>query len=110
MIETLYRTSTHLSDKSERYVLVLTSRAGSGRQRYAFMEEHGTWDEEAQRLSIRPVSIHADENLTWDAANALYQASRARIAAKGFGHSIVHKHPVRPVYQACKSAPEAVLV
>jgi hypothetical protein len=80
MIETLYRPDFPITERSERYVLVLTSRAASGQRRFAFMEEHGKWDESSQRLSIRPVSVHADENLTWEDAHKLYQDTRAHLA------------------------------
>jgi hypothetical protein len=50
MIETVYKTPTPEKGKSECYVLVLTSRAASGGSVYAFMEEHGQWNDDLQRL------------------------------------------------------------
>jgi hypothetical protein len=92
MIETLYRPGLSITDKSEHYILVLASRAASEGKRFTFMAEHGMWDEESGRFSIRPVSVYADENLTWDDAHKLYQDTRSRLAQKGFSHSCVHRH------------------
>ena len=57
MIETLYRTPTPEKGKSERYVLVLTSRAASAGRVYAFMEEHGQWNDDLQRLAYRVAGL-----------------------------------------------------
>jgi hypothetical protein len=89
MIETLYKTSSPEKGKSECYVLVLAQRAGGERGRYAFMEEHGRWDENAMRFLHSVTSINADEELTHEDALAMYQESKRRLAQRGFIHSFV---------------------
>lgn len=87
MIETIYRTPAPEKDKSECYVLVLTSRAATGGKVYAFMEEHGQWNEELQRFVYTVKSINTDEQLTFPQALSLYEASKRNLADKGFLHS-----------------------
>lgn len=87
MIETLYKTPTPEKGKSECYVLVLTSRAASGGSFYAFMEEHGLWNHDLQRLLYQVHSINTDERLTYQHARDLYEISKLRLAAMGFVHS-----------------------
>jgi hypothetical protein len=89
MIETLYKTPTPEKGKSECYVLVLTSRASSGGSVYAFMEEHGQWNEDLERLLYRVHDINADERLTYQHARGLYEGSKRRLAQLGFVHSFV---------------------
>ena len=95
MIETLYRTSTPEKDKSERYILVLTSRAATGGKVYAFMEEHGRWNDDLQRFVYEVNSINTDEQLTFQQASSLYEASKRNLADKGFlySFSIDRKQP-----------------
>jgi hypothetical protein len=87
MIETLYKTQTPEKGKSECYVLVLTSRASSGGKVYAFMEEHGRWDSDLQRFVYTVSSIDTDEQLTYERAREMYEASRGDLARKGFIYS-----------------------
>jgi hypothetical protein len=87
MIETLYKTPTPQKGKSECYVLVLTSRAASGGNVYAFMEEHGQWNDDLERLLYRVHSINTDEQLTYSHARGLYEMSKHRLAQMGFVHS-----------------------
>jgi len=87
MIETLYKTPTPEKGKSECYVLVLTSRAASGGSVYAFMEEHGQWNDDLQQLLYRVHSINTDEQLTYHHARGLYESSKHRLAQMGFIHS-----------------------
>ena len=87
MIETLYKTPTPEEGKSERYVLVLTSRAASAGRVYAFMEEHGQWNDDLHRLVYTVNSINTDEQLTYQHARGLYEMSKGRLAQMGFIHS-----------------------
>ena len=89
MIETLYKTPIPEKGKSECYVLVLASRAASGGSVYAFMEEHGQWNEDLGRLLYRVHAINADERLTYQHARGLYESSKHRLAQLGFVHSFV---------------------
>jgi hypothetical protein len=89
MIETLYKTPTPEKGKSECYVLVLTSRAASGGSVYAFMEEHGQWNHDLQRLLYSVHFINTDERLTYQHAHGLYETSKHRLARLGFVHSFV---------------------
>jgi hypothetical protein len=89
--------------------LVLAPRAASGYKRYAFMAEHGKWDEDSRRFSILPVSIHAEENLTWDEAHKLYEDARTGIAQKGFVHSCIHRHRRVGMQEAPAAKRESVL-
>ena len=97
MIETFYKTRTPEKNKSECYVLVLTSRAASGGSVYAFMEEHGQWNDDLQMLLYRVRSINTDEQLTYQRARGLYETSRQRLTRMGFVHSFgsdgMHKEP-----------------
>jgi hypothetical protein len=87
MIETFYKTPTPEKGKSERYVLVLTCRAASAGRVYAFMEEHGQWNDDLERLVYRVHSINTDEQLTYQHARGLYEMSKNRLAQMGFIHS-----------------------
>ncbi len=87
MIETLYRTPSPEKGKSECYVLVLTSRAATGGKVYAFMEEHGQWNDELQRFVYKVKSINTDERLTFQQARSLYESSKRDLANEGFLHS-----------------------
>jgi hypothetical protein len=89
MIEILYRTATPEKGQSECFVLVLTPRAGSSRQAYAFMEEHGRWDEDLQHFLYRVNSICTDEGLTYESAWSMYKTAKQNLAGNGFIHSIV---------------------
>jgi hypothetical protein len=86
MIETLYKTQTPEKGRSECYILVLTSRAASGGKFYAFMEEHGQWNDDLQRFVYRVNSIHADEQLSYQHARGIYDTARRNLAGKGFVH------------------------
>jgi hypothetical protein len=89
MIETLYKTANPEREKSECYVLVLTSRVASGRRVFAFMEEHGKWDDGFMRFLFQVNSVSAEEGLTYDEALEMYKASKQNLAEKGFVHSFV---------------------
>lgn len=86
MIETVYKTQTPEKGKSECYVLVLTSRVARGGQVYAFMEEHGAWNEELQRFIYSVKSINTEEQLSYDHARGMYETARRNLAGKGFVH------------------------
>lgn len=86
MIETLYKTQTPEKGRSECYVLVLTSRVASGGKFYAFMEEHGQWNDDLQRFTYRVNSIHADEQLSYQHARGIYETAKTNLARKGFVH------------------------
>ena len=86
MIETLYKTSKPEREKSECYVLVLARRTGDGKGLYAFMEEHGQWDDSAQRFLYQVMSIEIEDELTRQRAldhlrRCQAQACPARIRA-----------------------------
>lgn len=87
MIETLYKTHTPEKGKSECYVLVLTSRVSRGGKVYAFMEEHGNWNDDLQRFSYKVKSIHTEEQLTYEHARSMYESARGSLIRKGFVHS-----------------------
>jgi hypothetical protein len=89
MIETLYKTSKPEREKSECYVLVLARRTGDGKGLYAFMEEHGQWDDGAQRFLYRVMSIEIEDELTRQRARAIYDDAKQRLAQRGFVHSFV---------------------
>jgi hypothetical protein len=86
MIETLYKTHTPEKGRSECYVLVLTSRVSTGGKVFAFMEEHGQWNDDLQRFSYRVSSINTEEQLTYEHARGMYENSRRNLARKGFVH------------------------
>ena len=87
MIETLYNTQTPEKDKSECYVLVLTSRVSTRGTAYIFMEEHGHWDDNLHRFRYSVKSINTDEELTYKGALGLYETAKCNLARKGFIHS-----------------------
>ena len=87
MIETLYKTQIPEKGKSECYVLVLTSRAASDGSVYAFMEEHGEWSDDFQRLIYNVKSIDTDEHLTYQQARWLYDMAKRKLTQMGFVHS-----------------------
>jgi len=87
MIETLYKIPSPEKDKSECYVLVLTSRVSTRGTTCVFMEEHGKWDCELQRFRYTVKSINTDENLTYEQALGLYEKAKRDIARIGFIHS-----------------------
>lgn len=89
MIETLYKTSKPERDKSECYVLVLARRTGDGKGFYAFMEEHGEWDDRAERFLYQVMSIEMEDELTHQRALAIYDDAKNRLAQRGFVHSFV---------------------
>lgn len=89
MIETLYMTMTPVKGKSECYVLVLSSRPGSERKVYVFMEEHGSWDESSERFVFEVTSINTESELTRQEAFAMYNNAKKRLAERGFIHSFV---------------------
>jgi|tagenome__1003787_1003787.scaffolds.fasta_scaffold19683160_2 hypothetical protein len=97
MVETFYRTPAPEKGKSECYVLVLTSRAASGGKVYAFMEEHGKWNDELQRFMHEVKAINTDEQLTFERARSLYENAKQNLAARGFVYSFKvggeRKHP-----------------
>jgi hypothetical protein len=95
MIETLYKTSKPERDRSECYVLVLARRTGDGQGLYAFMEEHGQWDDSAQRFLYQVVSIEVEDELTHQRALAIYDDAKQRLAQRGFVHSFVMEYRSR---------------
>ena len=88
MIETLYKTQSPEKDKSECYVLVLTSRVSTRGAAYVFMEEHGRWDNDLQRFRYVLNSINTDEHLSYKHALDLYEAAKRNLARKGFIYSV----------------------
>lgn len=87
MIETVYKTDSPVREVSECYVLVLTSRAASGRKVYAFMQEHGQWNDELQRFVYTIDSIGASDTLSHQEGLALYEEARRKLAQAGFVHA-----------------------
>jgi len=97
MIETLYKSDCPEKGKSECYVLVVTPRPTSGDRCYSFMEEHGRWDETLGHFLYEVNQIVTEEELTYENALAMYNASKQDLLGKGFVHSFVqgclHKGP-----------------
>lgn len=89
MIETLYQTDQPVKGVSECYVLVLTSRASSGRKVYAFMQEHGQWNESHGRFICEVDAIGTGEALSHQEALALYEEAKRNLASRGFVHSFL---------------------
>lgn len=108
MIETLYKTETPVRGESECYVLVLTSRASTGRKIYAFMQEHGQWDETLESFAYKVDSIGASDTLTRDEGLALYEEAKHRLSSKGFVHAFqpdfVRNGPQNYRYYAAEEA------
>jgi hypothetical protein len=109
MIETLYKTSKPEREKSECYVLVLARRTGDGQGRYAFMEEHGQWDDSAQRFLHQVMFIEIEDELTRQRALAIYDDAKHRLAQRGFVHSFVMDHrPGVPQADPLPAAEQAI--
>jgi hypothetical protein len=89
MIETLYKTDCPEKGKSECYVLVVTRRPASGDRCYCFMEEHARWDGTVGRFIYEVNQIVTEEELTYENALAMYNASKQDLLKKGFVHSFV---------------------
>jgi hypothetical protein len=89
MIGTLYKTGKPEREKSECYVLVIARRTGDGQGLYAFMEEHGQWDDGTQRFLYQVMSIEIEDELTHQRALAIYDDTKQRLAQRGFVHSFV---------------------
>ena len=53
------------------------------------MEEHGYWDDRLERVLYEVVSISAEGDLSQEQARTMYDASRKRLAQRGFVHSFV---------------------
>src|SRR5262249_53897263 len=87
MIETLYNTQTPEKNRSECYVLVLTSRVASGGTSYAFMQEHWHWNADLDRFIYRVNAIHAEEPLSYQHARGMYETAKHNLAQRGFVHS-----------------------
>lgn len=87
MIETLYQTDQPIKGVSECYVLVLTSRASSGRKVFAFMQEHGKWNEQHGRFIYEVDAIGTSETLSPEEAFTLYHEARRTLAERGFVHA-----------------------
>jgi hypothetical protein len=97
MIETLYKTTEPEREKSECYVLVLARRTGDRKDHYAFMEEHGRWDDGAQRFGYQVMFIEVEDELTRQRALDLYEDAKQRLARRGFVHSLVMDYrPMSP--------------
>ncbi len=84
MIETLYKTATPEKDRSECYVLVLTSRVSTRGTAYVFMQEHGRLDSELGRFRYTVTNINTDERLTYEQAKSLYENAKRDLARIGF--------------------------
>ncbi len=106
MIETLYKTGKPEREKSECYVLVLARRTGEGQGLYAFMQEHGQWDDSAQRFYYQVMSIEIEDELTRQRALAIYDDAKLRLAQQGFVHSFVMDY--RPKSPEADRLPVAV--
>jgi hypothetical protein len=89
MIETLYKTEMPEKEKSECYVLVLTSRPASERKVYMFMMEHGYWDDRVGRFHYEVTSICTESDLTQQEALAMYNLEKKKLARRGFIHTFV---------------------
>jgi hypothetical protein len=89
MIETLYKTGKPEREKSECYVLVLARRTGNGQGLYAFMEQHGQWDDRTQRFVYQVISIEIEDELTRQRALDIYENAKQRLAQRGFVHCVV---------------------
>ena len=89
MIETLYKTPAPEKGKSECYVLVLASRVGDASDFYAFMEEHGRWDDCLKRFVYEVASINTEEGTTHSDALAMYHSAKRKLALRGFVHSFL---------------------
>lgn len=87
MIETLYKTESPVRGVSECYVLVLTSRASSGRKVYAFMQEHGQWNDELQSFVSSVDTIGESDTLSHQEGLALYEDAKQKLARAGFVHA-----------------------
>jgi|GEM_PF-6035128 hypothetical protein len=110
MIETLYKTETPVRGESECYVLVLTSRASTGRKIYAFMQEHGQWDETLGSFAYTVDSIGASDTLTHEEGRALYEEAKSNLARKGFVHAFQPDYVRKgPQNYRCYATEEAVL-
>ena len=97
MIETLYKTTEPEREKSECYVLVLARRTGDRKDLYAFMEEHGRWDDGTQRFGYQVMFIEVEDELTRQRALDLYEDAKQRLARRGFVHSLVMDYrPMSP--------------
>jgi hypothetical protein len=62
---------------------------GDGQGLYAFMEEHGQWDDLTQRFVYQVMSIEIEDELTRQSALDIYEAAKQRLAQRGFVHSFV---------------------
>ena len=89
MIETIYQTDQPVKGLTECYVLVLTSRASSGRKVYAFMQEHGQWNDQHGRFIYEVDAIGAGESLGHQEALELYHEAKRKLAQRGFVHSFL---------------------
>jgi hypothetical protein len=87
VIETLYKSGTPERGKSECYVLVLASRAGSNGKAYLFMEDHGYWDDSLQRFVFHANSVVADKDMTCKLARGMYEVAKCYLVDQGFIHS-----------------------
>ncbi len=99
MIETFYRTKLPVKGLSECYVLVLTSRAASGRKVYLFMEEHGQWDESSERFHYKVSSTSHEDGMLYEDALAMYDSARQRLAELGFIYSFVKEYKRKTLRQ-----------
>lgn len=88
MLETLYKTRTPEVGKSECYELSLKALAGNGPRVYAFREDHGWWDESTKAFIHQVTTINtAEEGITFEEAQVMYEKARANRAQSGFVHS-----------------------
>jgi hypothetical protein len=110
MIETLYKTSLPEKEKSECYVLLLTSRLARGRRVFAFMEEHGKWNDSLMRFLYEVKSVSAEEGITYDDALNMYKTSKGNLAQLGFVYSFIPDCPRKAPIAALHPEPELATV
>ncbi|MGA8728047.1 MAG: hypothetical protein WB608_04795 [Terracidiphilus sp.] len=92
MVETFYRIELPVKGVSECYVLVLTSRAASGRKVYLFMEEHGQLDDGSGRFHYEVSSNNPEDGMPYEDALALYNTAKQRLEKLGFIYSFVKQY------------------
>lgn len=56
------------------------------------MVKHGLWDDNLERFLHHVTFISAEQNLTHEAALAMYHKAKLGLAQKGFVHSVVLDH------------------
>src|SRR6266702_7182106 len=102
MIETLYKTKTPEKERSECYVLVLTSRPASEDRTYVFMEEHGRWDDDLNMFIREVETINTEGRLTREEGLAMFNAAKKNLAERGFLHAFApdYSRKMQHAYQS----------